>query len=42
MQFEVVHNDLTDMSADAIVLPANLKLREGTGTSKAIFEKAGN
>lgn len=41
MQFEVVRNDITNMAVDAIVLPANLKLREGSGTSKAIFEKAG-
>ena len=27
------------MSVDAIVLPANEKLKEGSGTSKAIFEK---
>ncbi|MDD3305828.1 MAG: macro domain-containing protein [Acetobacterium sp.] len=41
MQFEIVRNDITMMAVDAIVLPANLKLREGSGTSKAIFEKAG-
>ena len=41
MQFEVVRNDITNMAVDAIVLPTNLKLREGSGTSKAIFEKAG-
>lgn len=41
MQFEVVRNDITNMAVDAIVLPANLKFREGSGTSKAIFEKAG-
>ena len=29
------------MKADAIVLPSNKYLKEGSGTSKAIFEKAG-
>ena len=29
------------MSVSAIVLPANEKLKEGSGTSRAIFEKAG-
>ncbi|MGI6110480.1 MAG: hypothetical protein ACOYB8_11655 [Eubacteriaceae bacterium] len=42
MKFEVVRDDITRMSADAIVLPANSKLKPGSGTSKAIFEKAGN
>lgn len=41
MQFEVVRNNITNMAVDAIVLPANSKLKEGSGTSKAIFEKAG-
>ena len=41
MRFEVIQNDITNMSVDAIVLPANEKLKEGSGTSKAIFEKAG-
>ncbi|KAF5067504.1 macro domain-containing protein [Acetobacterium wieringae] len=41
MQFELIRNDITKMAVDAIVLPANTKLREGSGTSKAIFEKAG-
>jgi O-acetyl-ADP-ribose deacetylase (regulator of RNase III) len=41
MQFEIIRNDLTNMAVDAVVLPANLRLREGSGTSKAIFEKAG-
>lgn len=41
MQFELIRNDITKMAVDAIVLPANSKLREGSGTSKAIFEKAG-
>lgn len=41
MQFEITRNDITNMAVDAIVLPANLRLREGSGTSKAVFEKAG-
>lgn len=41
MQFEVIQNDITHMHADAVVLPANEQLKEGSGTSRAIFEKAG-
>lgn len=41
MIFDVVQNDITNMIVDAIVLPANEQLKEGSGTSKAIFEKAG-
>lgn len=41
MNFEIVQNDITQMLVDAVVLPANEKLKEGSGTSKAIFEKAG-
>jgi len=41
MNFEVIQNDITQVLVDAIVLPANQKLKEGSGTSKAIFEKAG-
>ena len=41
MDFEIVRNDITNMKADAIVLPANKSLKEGSGTSQAIFEKAG-
>lgn len=41
MQFELTRNDITKMAVDAIVLPANTQLREGSGTSKAIYEKAG-
>lgn len=41
MQFEIIRNDITNMTVDAVVLPANSRLREGSGTSKAIFEKAG-
>lgn len=41
MQFEMIRNDITSMSVDAIVLPANSRLKEGSGTSKAIYERAG-
>lgn len=41
MKFDAVQNDITNMIVDAIVLPANEKLKEGSGTSKAIFSKAG-
>ena len=41
MNFDVVRNDITNMSVDAIVLPTNEKLKEGSCTSKAIFSKAG-
>jgi len=41
MKFEIVRNDIVNMEVDAIVLPANTKLHEGSGVSKHIFEKAG-
>ena len=41
MKFNVVRNDITNMQVDAIVLPANPKLKEGSGVSKQVFEKAG-
>ena len=41
MNFEIIQNDITNMNVDAIVLPANEKLKEGNGASRAIFEKAG-
>ena len=41
MKFELVRNDITNMTVDAIVLPANPRLKEGPGASNAIFEKAG-
>ena len=41
MDFRIIRNDITNMKTDAIVLPANTLLKEGSGTSKAIFEKAG-
>ncbi len=41
MDFEVVNSSIVNVSADAIVLPANEQLKEGSGTSRAIFEAAG-
>ncbi len=41
MVFDVVQSDITNIVADAIVLPANEQLKEGSGASQAIFEKAG-
>lgn len=41
MQFEVVKTNIVNIVADAIVLPANESLKEGSGTSRAIFEAAG-
>ena len=41
MFFQVIQNDITNVIVDAIVLPANEQLKEGSGTSKAIFQKAG-
>lgn len=41
MDFRIERNDISNMEVGAIVLPANKALREGSGTSKAIFEKAG-
>ncbi len=41
MDFKVMRNDITNMEVDAIVLPANSMLKEGSGTSQAIFQAAG-
>lgn len=41
MDFNIVRSNIINLSVDAIVLPANEKLKEGPGTSKAIFEAAG-
>ena len=41
MNFKIVRNDVSEMSADTIVLPVNTALREESGASAAIFEKAG-
>ncbi|MDD4200685.1 MAG: macro domain-containing protein [Eubacteriales bacterium] len=41
MPLKTVRNDITKMNTDAIVLPANKWLEEGSGTSRAIYEAAG-
>lgn len=41
MNIELVRDDITKMSVDAIVLPANKYLIEGSGASAAIFGAAG-
>ena len=41
MEFQVVKGDITSIKTDAIVLPANTQLREGSGASEMIFKKAG-
>lgn len=41
MIYDLVNTNIVNVTADAIVLPANSMLKEGTGTSKAIFEAAG-
>ena len=41
MNFDIVNTNIVNVSADAIVLPANTRLKEGSGTSRAIFEAAG-
>ncbi len=41
MDFTIVRANIASVSADAIVLPANEKLKEGPGASQAIFEAAG-
>ncbi len=38
---EIVKGNILNISTDAIVLPANQKLKEGSGVSTAIFEAAG-
>lgn len=41
MQFDFVKTDIVNMTSDAIVLPANTGLKEGSGASAAIFKAAG-
>lgn len=41
MKFDVIRANIVDVPADAVVLPANEKLKEGSGTSRAIFQAAG-
>ena len=41
MEIQFYSGDISEFSADAIVLPANENLREGSGSSEAIFKAAG-
>ena len=41
MNYSIEHGNIIDYSTSAIVLPANSLLKEGPGTSKAIFTAAG-
>lgn len=41
MPFLLIRNDITKVQADAIVNTANTELREGSGTSRAIYLAAG-
>ena len=41
MKFKIIKANIVDVASDAIVLPANEALKEGSGTSKAIFTDAG-
>lgn len=41
MDFNIVKANIIDVVADAVVLPANSQLKEGSGVSAAIFEAAG-
>ena len=41
MKFDLVKTNIINIHTDAIVLPANEMLKEGSGASTAIFEAAG-
>lgn len=41
MPFLMIRNDITKVEADAIVNPANRHLLQGSGTSRAIYQAAG-
>ena len=41
MPFLMIRNDITKVAADAIVNPANRNLLQGSGTSRAIYQAAG-
>lgn len=41
MNFSILKGNIVDVKVDAIVLPANTHLKEGSGASAAIFEAAG-
>ena len=40
MPFLMIRNDITKVTADAIVNPANRNLLQGSGTSRAIYQAA--
>ena len=41
MPFLMIRNDITKVATDAIVNPANRNLLQGSGTSRAIYQAAG-
>ena len=41
MPFLMIRNDITKVAADAIVNPANRNLLQGSGTSRGIYQAAG-
>lgn len=41
MPFLMIRNDITKVAADAIVNPSNRNLLQGSGTSRAIYQAAG-
>ena len=41
MKYNFIKEDITKLNMDAIVLPANMLLKEGRGASEAIFKAAG-
>lgn len=41
MKIDFLKGNIVDIKADAVVLPANSKLKEGPGASEAIFKAAG-
>ena len=41
MEFSIVKTNIANIAADAIALPANEQLKEGSGSSRSIFEAAG-
>lgn len=41
MEFNIVSGNIVNVPANAIVLPANVHMREGSGASRAIYEAAG-
>ena len=41
MNYKIVQGNIIDAEVDAIVLPANSQLKEGRGSSAAIYKAAG-